>query len=497
MNSEPSKSSPSLQEPAAQKKASKKASRKQSRPANRNRNRRRNRILLLIALIAAAVAGFYLLFKALNPISLASEVYVAEYTESFNSKGNLKSVFLDSEDKVTFKGSVDKDKIGTYDAAYVYKGKEYPFLVEVKDTKGPELEVHDLTITTNENLTPRMFVTSCSDPSNYSLKMTGDDPKRREGSYEITITARDDYENETSKTVKLTRVNDTHPPVIENFTESIELLQGKPYPAEQLIITDDYDEKPSVHIDTSALNTEAPGSYPVTIRLIDHSGNEQTYSQTVTVKENPNYGKKLVYLTFEEGPSSQTDAILDALERNNVKATFFVTAEHPESADKIRKIADAGHSLGLMSYSYNPSAIYKSEDAYFKDLDKIFSLVREETGQDVKLIRFPEGSGNTVVPGTGIMSDLVRAVSQKGYMYCDWNADSNDWYDVNIDPNTLINTCLQHMTADQLVVRFHDSPDQSTTAQALDAIIQNYRDNGYSFEVIDETTILPHQVVMN
>lgn len=67
----------------------------------------------------------YLLFKALNPISLASEVYVAEYTESFNSKGNLKSVFLDSEDKVTFKGSVDKDKIGTYDAAYVYKGKEY------------------------------------------------------------------------------------------------------------------------------------------------------------------------------------------------------------------------------------------------------------------------------------------------------------------------------------------------------------------------------------
>ena len=90
MNSEPSKSSPSLQEPAAQKKASKKASRKQSRPANRNRNRRRNRILLLIALIAAAVAGFYLLFKALNPISLASEVYMAEYTESFKSKGNLK-----------------------------------------------------------------------------------------------------------------------------------------------------------------------------------------------------------------------------------------------------------------------------------------------------------------------------------------------------------------------------------------------------------------------
>lgn len=66
-------------------------------------------------------------------------------------------------------------------------------------------------------------------------------------------------------------------------------------------------------------------------------------------------------------------------------------------------------------------------------------------------------------------------------MYCDWNADSNDWYDVNIDPNTLINTCLQHMTADQLVVRFHDSPDQSTTAQALDAIIQNYRDNELFF----------------
>ncbi|MBR3635842.1 MAG: polysaccharide deacetylase family protein, partial [Lachnospiraceae bacterium] len=86
-------------------------------------------------------------------------------------------------------------------------------------------------------------------------------------------------------------------------------------------------------------------------------------------------GKK-VYLTFDDGPSPNTEKILDILDEYDVKATFFVTGyqaeKHPEW---YKEIVDRGHTIGMHSYSHVYSDIYSSTDAFFADIDKLHDYI--------------------------------------------------------------------------------------------------------------------------
>ena len=84
-------------------------------------------------------------------------------------------------------------------------------------------------------------------------------------------------------------------------------------------------------------------------------------------------GKKRVYLTFDDGPSDNTEEILDILKKYDVKATFFVvgnTSEHGQ--ELLKRIVEDGHSIGIHSYSHKYSSIYDSEEAFFEDFNKIY-----------------------------------------------------------------------------------------------------------------------------
>ena len=71
-----------------------------------------------------------------------------------------------------------------------------------------------------------------------------------------------------------------------------------------------------------------------------------------------------VYLTFDDGPSSNTDNILDILDTYGVKATFFVTGKEGAKAEaSYRRIVEEGHTLGMHSYTHDYSVIYASEEA--------------------------------------------------------------------------------------------------------------------------------------
>ncbi|MBQ5534540.1 MAG: polysaccharide deacetylase family protein, partial [Lachnospiraceae bacterium] len=81
-----------------------------------------------------------------------------------------------------------------------------------------------------------------------------------------------------------------------------------------------------------------------------------------------------VYLTFDDGPSHNTEKILDILKKHNVRATFFVNGKASESSELeplYRDIAEDGHALGMHSYSHKYSEIYSSREAFETDLDKI------------------------------------------------------------------------------------------------------------------------------
>lgn len=97
-----------------------------------------------------------------------------------------------------------------------------------------------------------------------------------------------------------------------------------------------------------------------------------------------------VYLTFDDGPSENTDAILDVLSEYDVKATFFVVGKEDEASAAIyQRIVDEGHTLGMHSYSNKYSLIYQSEDAFEADFHQLQDYLYEVTGEKSRYYRFP------------------------------------------------------------------------------------------------------------
>ena len=124
-----------------------------------------------------------------------------------------------------------------------------------------------------------------------------------------------------------------------------------------------------------------------------------------------------VYLTFDDGPSANTDQILDILDEYGVKATFFVVGKEGYN-DQYRRIVEEGHTLGMHSYSHVYRDIYESVEAYGQDLEKLHTYLYELTGVDSRIVRLPGGSSNTVSKDK--IQDIIAYLGQQGMTYYDW-----------------------------------------------------------------------------
>lgn len=209
-------------------------------------------------------------------------------------------------------------------------------------------------------------------------------------------------------------------------------------------------------------------------------------------KENQNYTKKVtgkvIYLTFDDGPSIYTEDILNTLDKYNVKATFFVTCSG--SLDKYaKKIIEKGHTLGLHTCTHRYNIIYSSEENYFNDLNSISNKVEELTGYKSKYIRFPGGSSNTISRfNKGIMTRLTQKVTEDGYKYYDWNIDSGDAAGADKEGvyNNVISALKNHNYSTNMVL-MHDI--KVSTKDALDM--------GYTFSNINDYTNEVHHRINN
>lgn len=219
-------------------------------------------------------------------------------------------------------------------------------------------------------------------------------------------------------------------------------------------------------------------------------------SPGVSVGSDTETEEKVVYLTFDDGPSSNTQAVLDILDRYNAKATFFVTNINPDYANMIKVAYDKGHTIGLHTYSHDYGAVYASVDAYFSDLDAIGQLVQQQIGYVPCFIRFPGGSSNTVSAeySSGIMSTLVQEVQNRGYQYYDWNSSSGDGAVRStaelIDQGTA-------WDGNNLVFLSHDANSKESTVDALPTIIEHYQSMGYAFKALDRSSYDAHHGVNN
>lgn len=226
---------------------------------------------------------------------------------------------------------------------------------------------------------------------------------------------------------------------------------------------------------------------------------ETVYLEAQPVLAQEDEGKKIIYLTFDDGPSQNTEAVLKILAEADAKATFFVTNEFPAYTNLIREEGKQGHTIGIHTYSHKYEEIYQNSDAYFSDIDKMQEILYEQTGKKSKILRFPGGSSNTISRNycNGIMSQLTKEVMEKGYAYYDWNATNGDG-DTSLDASALIEKAKKEIgSQDVVMLLMHDGAGNEETVKALPKILQYCKEQGYEFCAIDETTPVFHHHVYN
>ena len=192
-----------------------------------------------------------------------------------------------------------------------------------------------------------------------------------------------------------------------------------------------------------------------------------------------------VYLTFDDGPSAETDRILDILKEYNVKATFFVIGKTDDNSVKAyQRIVEEGHTLGMHSYSHQYAQVYASREAFEDDLTSLQDYLFSITGMESTFYRFPGGSSNKVskIP----MSDLIQCLEERNITYFDWNVSSGDASGTQLSSQTIINNVMSGIngTLKNYVVLFHDSAAKKTTVDALPEILEQ-------LQAMEHTQILP------
>lgn len=202
-------------------------------------------------------------------------------------------------------------------------------------------------------------------------------------------------------------------------------------------------------------------------------------SSTVGSRELPIYcvqtDKPQIAISFDAAWGNEdTQKILDILAKHEVKATFFMTGGWVESyPDDVKAIQAAGHDLGNHSENHkNMSQL--SDDEKTTELMTVHNKVKELTGYDMFLFRPPYGDYDNAV---------VLNAKENGYYTIQWDVDSLDWKDYGVD--AIIDTVCNHKhLGNGSIILCHNGAKY--TAEALDTLITNLKNQGYEFVPISE-----------
>lgn len=194
--------------------------------------------------------------------------------------------------------------------------------------------------------------------------------------------------------------------------------------------------------------------------------------------------QKICYLTFDDGPSNNSEAILDILETYNAKATFFLIGSEirEENREIIERIVEDGHGIGLHSNVHDFNKLYTGVDVCVQDFEAEYDLLKEEYGIDTKIFRFPGGSACSYMNGQ--RQDYINAMREKGFIGFDWHVSGEDSYG---NPTTW---SIHKNIFDNLedykspIILLHDINIADATVGALPGILEQIIKEGYSFETL-------------
>ena len=196
--------------------------------------------------------------------------------------------------------------------------------------------------------------------------------------------------------------------------------------------------------------------------------------------------KKVCYLTFDDGPSNNSEEILDILEKYDAKATFFLIGSEirEENREVIERIVEEGHAIGLHSNVHDFDKLYVGVDACVQDFEAQYKLLKEDYGIDTKIFRFPGGSACSYMNGQ--RKSYIEAMKERGYIGFDWHVSGEDSYGNptvwSIQKNVFDNVD----DYESPIILLHDINIADATVDALPEILEQLLVQGYCFETLEE-----------
>ncbi len=179
--------------------------------------------------------------------------------------------------------------------------------------------------------------------------------------------------------------------------------------------------------------------------------------------------ERLIYLTFEDVPNDNTEAILDLLEEYNVRATFFVVGENVERLpDIVRRMLVEGHSVGLHTMTADTKKFTDDPTSLISEFDEENLLLEKLYHLRTRLVRAPEGSASGRKSIT-IDEELGKTLSESGYIVWDWNVlvpDDTSRYTAKTAAESAINGIEEYSVS---VLRFHST---AKTVEILSRVLE-------------------------
>jgi len=188
---------------------------------------------------------------------------------------------------------------------------------------------------------------------------------------------------------------------------------------------------------------------------------------------------KTVALTFDDGPDPvYTDQILGILDKNDVKATFFMVGAKMRHWPEIaRRIEHQGHATGGHGYEHIDLAKMRPVAAVHEQLEPTQKAFGDVLGHPMRLFRPPYGA---------VTDGEIALFAKSGLTIVDWSVDSFDWKVGADGAERIRRTVMRYVHPGAIVLLHTGGGNHGATARALPALLAELRAQGYRFVTVPE-----------
>jgi chitin deacetylase len=187
--------------------------------------------------------------------------------------------------------------------------------------------------------------------------------------------------------------------------------------------------------------------------------------------------KKVVYFTFDDGPTKNTERILGTLDELNVKASFFLIGQCiEENPGLTQQILDAGHDIGNHSYSH-PRLALRSPNSIKNEVDQTNTLIKNTGYNRGIFFRPPYGKKFMLLPW------YLDQIGQTTVM---WTLEPDSFEDVNKDADSMAQYVIDNVSDGAIILLHPMNDDTDKTLDAIKMIVTELRNLGYSFERLSD-----------